>query len=68
MLLYPVLSLLLFVLALSLLDRDLIPFKHLSLQTQTLLFSISSLSDVIISRGLLIICLILLWAQEQFLD
>lgn len=68
MLLNPVLLLLLFVLALSLLNCDLIPFKHLPLQTQTLLFSISSLSDVIISRGLLIICLILLWAQEQFLD
>lgn len=33
-----------------------------------MLFSVSSLSNVIISRGLLIICLIVSWAQEQFLD
>lgn len=67
MVLHPALWLLL-LFVVSLLNCDWISTKQLPLQTETLLLSVSSLSDAIISRGLLIICLILLWAQEQFLD
>jgi hypothetical protein len=69
MLLSPVSALLFlfFGLTLSLLHPDMIPAKQLSLQKK-LLFSLPSLSDVVIAGGSLIICLSLLWAQEQFLD